>query len=398
MSHKKIKIDQIAYLNLETYSKLDLPEVVEYLDTGSITRNTIIGFQRYTTNTEELPSRAQRKAKKNTILYSTVRPNLEHHGILENPPKNIIVSTGFTTIDIHDDTIDPKYLYYAITQKHYTEYLHTIATNNVSSYFSINPDDLGNLVLSVPEIIEDQKRIAAVLSALDAKIELNNRINTELEAMAKTLYDYWFVQFDFPDKNGKPFKSSGGKMVWNEQLKREIPEGWANATIEMVIDKQPSAEKLQTQNYSKIGSIPIIDQSQDYICGYTDSESTIIIPDQPHVIFGDHTRVVKLVNFKYARGADGTQVLVPKMSNMPGYLLYQIVSTIDLSNYGYARHFKFLKESKIVIPSQSVAQQYSKFVSSLYLQRTANIVQNRELSSLRDWLLPMLMNGQVKVV
>jgi len=86
------------------------------------------------------------------------------------------------------------------------------------------------------------------------------------------------------------------------------------------------------------------------------------------------------------------------MSNMPGYLLYQIVSTIDLSNYGYARHFKFLKESKIVIPSQSVAQQYSKFVSSLYLQRTANIVQNRELSSLRDWLLPMLMNGQVKVV
>ena len=91
-------------------------------------------------------------------------------------------------------------------------------------------DSYYNLDILLPKL-EIQKKVASVLSALDSKIELNNRINAELEAMAKTLYDYWFVQFDFPDKNGKPYKTSGGKMVWNEELKREIPDGWSNATL-----------------------------------------------------------------------------------------------------------------------------------------------------------------------
>jgi|29_taG_2_1085357.scaffolds.fasta_scaffold00084_9 type I restriction enzyme S subunit len=242
-----------------------------------------------------------------------------------------------------------------------------------------------------------QDAIASILETLDEKIELNNQINAELEAVAKTLYDYWFVQFDFSDANGKPYKSSGGKMVYNEVLKRDIPEGWNNGIIQELIDKVPSSNRVPAKEFKDTGEYPIIDQSQDFICGYTDDKSTVIKPETAHVIFGDHTRVVKLVNFNYARGADGTQVLIAKSDKVPSYLLYQIVSDIDLSNYGYARHYKFLKDTKCVIPNRLVAQRFQEKVKPFHEKIKDNIFQNQQLENLRDWLLPMLMNGQVTV-
>ena len=135
----------------------------------------------------------------------------------------MIVSTGFTTIDIiNPDEVDAQYLYYALTKNDITAYLSMIAENSVSSYPSINPSDIGKIELQLPDL-PTQKKIADVLSYIDDKIALNNKTNTELENMAKTIYDYWFTQFDFPDKNGHPYKTSGGQMVYNETLKREIP-------------------------------------------------------------------------------------------------------------------------------------------------------------------------------
>jgi len=252
---------------------------------------------------------------------------------------------------------------------------------------------------------EQQYKIAAVLSALDVKIDCNNRINAELEAMAKALYDFWFVQFDFPfdfaqgkpDQNGKPYKSSGGKMTYNPTLKRDIPAGWEAALIGDVLGKVPTTAKVLNKDILNTGAIPVIDQGQSYICGFTDDRSSLIVPTQPHVVFGDHTRAVKLVNFSYARGADGTQILLSNSPKMPGYLMYQVVSGVDLSSYGYARHFKFLKESTTVLPEQTVAQRYQDVVSPWFEKIKESVFENMELSRLRDWLLPMLMNGQVTV-
>ena len=116
---------------------------------------------------------------------------------------------------------------------------------------------------------EEQKKIANILSAIDDKISLNNQINQELEAMAKTLYDYWFVQFDFPDQNGKPYKSSGGKMVYNTELKREIPEEWGVESVGNLLDKVTKSEKIENNSIEFVGRIPVIDQSQKYIAGFT---------------------------------------------------------------------------------------------------------------------------------
>jgi type I restriction enzyme S subunit len=286
---------------------------------------------------------------------------------------------------------DPKYIYYLLSC------LGRIRTSDKSAVPGVNRNELHEMAIPAVTDKNQQQKIAAVLSALDAKIDCNNRINTELEAMAKTLYDYWFVQFDFPDANGNPYKSSGGKMLYNATLKREIPAGWSDAVVADILDKSPSSTKILNKDIRDSGAIPVIDQSQSYICGFTDEKTSLIVPKQPHVVFGDHTRAVKLVNFSYARGADGTQILVSKDMRMPGYLMYQAVSDIDLSSYGYARHFKFLKESKILLPDKAIAQKYQVTVTPWFEKTREVIFENLELARLRDWLLPLLMNGQVTV-
>lgn len=242
-----------------------------------------------------------------------------------------------------------------------------------------------------------QKNIGDLLHAIDKKIAINNKINDELESMAKLIYDYWFVQFDFPDKNGNPYKSSGGKMVYNEDLKREIPEGWEVDEVQNLLAKERLPKKIPSSAYLSSGNIPIIDQSKDFICGYSNDQENKLVCDVPRIVFGDHTRVLKLINFDFARGADGTQIILSNNLSVPQHFFYHTLLKIDLSNYGYARHFKFLKESKVIVPKQYISNKFELLVKSFYDQIKLNVGLNRELSELRDWLIPMLMNGQVTI-
>ena len=252
--------------------------------------------------------------------------------------------------------------------------------------------------ISIPQLtLDEQKEIIFNIKSIDHKIQINNQINQELEAMAKTLYDYWFVQFDFPNQNGKPYKTSGGKMVYHPELKREIPEGWGVESVGNLLDKVTKAEKIENNLIEFVGRIPVIDQSQKYIAGFTNNQNSLIQPQNGHVIFGDHTRVVKFINFDYARGADGTQVLISNNENISNILFYHMIKDFDLSNYGYARHFKFLKEKLVIVPDKKISLQFANKADVIYKKTRNNIFENQELTKLRDWLLPMLMNGQVKV-
>ncbi|MCY7147703.1 restriction endonuclease subunit S [Streptococcus gordonii] len=273
----------------------------------------------------------------------------------------------------------------------------TIINNTVMTLrASFNEAMFSYLEIMIPDF-DTQKKIGDFLYSLEKKKQINNQINQELEAMAKTLYDYWFVQFDFPDQNGKPYKSSGGKMVYNPELKREIPEGWGVESVGNLLDKVTKAEKIDNNSIEFIGEIPVIDQSQKYIAGFTNNENALLQPQNGHVIFGDHTRVVKYINFDYARGADGTQVLISNNENISNVLLYHMIEDFDLSNYGYARHFKFLKEKIIIVPDKEVSSKFETQANVIYEKIKNNIFENQELTQLRDWLLPMLMNGQMKV-
>ena len=330
---------------------------------------------------------------KGTLLLSSRAPI----GLLSIAKNELVTNQGFKNIIVDENQISNEFLYYYLKLK--VKELNNLGTG--TTFKELSKSSLEKFKVKLPDLPTQQK-IASVLSALDDKIELNNRINAELEAMAKTLYDYWFVQFDFPivTSSGveKPYKSSGGKMVYNETLKREIPEGWEVKTVGNILDKNKATNKINAKEYLNMGKIPVIDQSTNFICGFTNDESSLITTkEKPAIVFGDHTRILKLINFDFARGADGTQILFSKIENMPQFLLYYSLLKIDLSNYGYARHFKFLKEQNLLIPKKEIAKEFNDLVKSYYVKIYNNLKQNQELSALRDWLLPMLMNGQVKV-
>ena len=174
-----IRLGKIVLTNQSTYSPKEDWQFVNYLDTGNITMNQIDEIQYINTSMDKLPSRARRKVKLNSIIYSTVRPNQLHYGIIKKQSENFLVSTGFTVIDVDFEKAVPYYIYYALTQKEVTEHLQAIAEQSVSAYPSIKPSDIENLELFLPDR-KTQEKIVAVLSSIDEKIKQNNEINNNL--------------------------------------------------------------------------------------------------------------------------------------------------------------------------------------------------------------------------
>ena len=392
---------------MNDWKKLHIGEAIKFNPPESIPKGTIAKkipmgslteFKRKINSFELSTFNSGPKFRNGDTLLAKITPCIENGktafvDILEED-EVAFGSSEFIVLRETEHTI-PEYIYYLATSPTFRKRAIS-CMEGTSGRKRVSEKTLKFFELDFPPL-QTQKAIAKVLSDLDTKIELNNKINTELEAMAKLIYDYWFVQFDFPDKNGKPYKSSGGKMVFNEELKREIPEGWGFDIIGNLLAKEQLGGKTPSSEYLVSGSIPIIDQSIKFICGYTNEESKRIKAETPRIVFGDHTRILKLINFDFARGADGTQVLLSKEERVPQHFFYHSLLKIDLSNYGYARHFKFLKDTRTIIPDLNIVTQYEEKAKNWYDMIWANMRENQKLSELRDWLLPMLMNGQVSV-
>ena len=151
-------------------------------------------------------------------------------------------------------------------------------------------------------------------------------------------------------------------------------------------------------DYLKTGNIPVIDQGKNYIAGYTNDNECIVNVTTPYIVFGDHTRVLKYIPFSFAKGADGTQLIMSNnMNRMPQSLLYNSLINIDLSNYSYARHFKYLKEEEIIVPTTDVSMKYDVLVSKYYQSVQNSREQIRLLTEARDRLLPKLMSGMILI-
>ena len=273
-----------------------------------------------------------------------------------------------------------------------------------------------------PELAEQQK-VAAILSALDAKIDLNNRINAELEALAKTIYDYWFVQFDFPDAKGRPYKTSGGKMVWNETLKREIPAGWEVRMLGTVISRAGTG--LNPRDNFVLGSgnnyyVTIKNVTNGRIvldekCDRIDDESMAIIDRRSQLRAGDvlftsiePVGVTYLIHEKPTNWNINESVftLRPDADVISSEYLFMLLSSSEMkaftknssagSIHKGIRH-AVLKSFTLAYSGRMLVDQFSSLLRPM-LQKMDNLdKENRELIQLRDWLLPLLMNGQVRV-
>lgn len=301
---------------------------------------------------------------------------------------------------------DPYFAYYLLKNIDFSK------LNSGSAQPSLNRNYVYPTKITVPKPPE-QRKIAAVLSALDAKIDCNKRINAELEAMAKSLYGYWFVQFDFPDANGNPYKSSGGKMSYNTSLKRDIPEGWAAAPLSSITPV--SNESLNPADFPeksfKHFSIPVFDVTKTY--GVELGHS---IGSNKFTVLGVDLLVSKLNPWSnrvvYAMDeADqicSTEFVVWRSSseNLKNFLFLiatsqQFISHCVHSASGTSNSHKRVNPSVMMrfeLPyEQKVAAEFGKVIDPILKKLIFNQRESQYLAQLRDWLLPMLMNGQVMV-
>lgn len=294
-------------------------------------------------------------------------------------------------IDVCSDKADMRYIFYLL--KYNKSALIKKANGSIQKnlYVSILSQ------VDVPHTLDMQRNISKVLSSIDDKIELNNKINEELENMAKTLYDYWFVQFDFPDEKGRPYKSANGKMVYNEVLKREIPLGWEVIKFDDLVEQAPKLKAIKAPDYKNQGDIPIVDQASTLITGRTDDMSYYYKNERNCVVFGDVTTCFKYINFPFAKGTDGTKIINAKDDRIPAILLYQLLKDTKLPNIGFARHYMFLREINLLLPPKNICNDYYGATKGIMDLRAKNIEENYKLSVTRDFLLPLLMNGQVSV-
>jgi len=321
-------------------------------------------------------------------------------GILED---EMCGNRAVINISVDKNKADIKYVFY--TLKYKKEELVSKAGGSIQKNLYVSA--LETLGLNHGRI-DEQRRISRVLSALDNKIELNNRINAELEAMAKTLYDYWFVQFDFPDANGKPYKTSGGKMVYNQTLKREIPEGWSDKTLSQIANiTMGQSPEGSSYNEEGVGTI-FYQGSTDFGWLFPTTRQYTTAPSRMakkgDILLSVRAPVgdMNIANTDCCIGR-GLAALNSKTGS-DGFLFYvmkyfkQIFDRRNSEGTTFGSITKNdLHSLTLAYPTPDLLKKYDEIVTDYNKMIFERSLENRELVSLRDWLLPMLMNGQVTV-
>ena len=375
---KECKLGDICKSNINSYSEKDNWAFVNYLDTGNITENKISDIQFIDLSSESLPSRARRKVQINDIIYSTVRPNQKHFGIIKNQPENFLVSTGFAVLHINKTIADPNFVFYNLIQNENTETLHAIAEQTTSAYPAIKPSDIENLSIKLPPLPTQQK-IAAILSSLDDKIELNNKINTNLEQQAGALFKNWFVDFE-------PF---GGKM----------PEGWKEKTLDsfcsIFTGRKNANASVENGKYKFFTCSPNVLPIDSFIF---DGDAIIISGN------GAYTGRTRFYSGKFDLYQRTYACTMKKDQNQDYiFILYWIIKfvlskKIMGGTHGSAIPYIVMDDiAKFVINyDKKLFDDLSKIMKSYVLQIQENENQNEKLAELRDSLLPKLMNGEIR--
>lgn len=393
---EKIRLGDVCRTNADTYSPKEKWNFVNYLDTGNITNNTIDSIQFIELKNMKLPSRAKRKVKTDSIIYSTVRPNQRHFGIVKSQPENFLVSTGFVVIDVDTNVLNADFLYYLLTQNTLVDALQAIAEQSTSAYPAIKPSDIENLEIEIPDLAT-QKKISDILSSLDRKIAKNAEINKNLEQQAQAIYRSWFVNYE-------PF--DGTK-----------PDDWSDGTIddlgtEIICGKTPSTKKSEYYG----GNTPFITIPDMHGCVYIVSTERYLsdagVASQPKKTLPPNTVCVScigtagLVTLVSEESQSNQQInsIIPK-EGISVYYIYLLMQTLaeTINKLGQSgstivnlNKTQFGK-IQVMIPSIRVLQDFDSLCRPLFDTILSNQKENINLSELRDTLLPKLMSEELDV-
>ena len=371
---------------------VDSIDISEYITTDNLLQN-----KKGRVIAEKLPTQKVTRFKKNDILIANIRPYLKkiwQADIDGGASSDVLVVRP-------NDVIDNNFLYYALTQDSFFEYV-----MKGSKGTKMPRGDKSQIMdFVIPDLaIDEQIKIGKLLKSIDQKIQINKQINQELEAMAKTLYDYWFVQFDFPDQNGNPYKSSGGKMVYNPELKREIPEGWGVEKLgDITICHDSKRVPLSSNDRELVkGEIPYYGATgtMDYVNDYIFDGDYVLMAEDGSVMTEKGTPILQRISGKNWVN-NHAHVLEPIKNHSCKLLMMLLkdVSVMKIKTGSIQMKINQENMNKIVVPAipLELLFEINQKLEVIDKQQLNLIEENKQLTQLRDWLLPMLMNGQVKV-
>jgi type I restriction enzyme S subunit len=320
-------------------------------------------------------------------------------------PVNFCAAQDMMAFRCNDDLIDYKYLFAVLRSD---EIQKKISNNHVGLVIPhLRKQDLSSILIPIRDRNE-QELIGNFYVSISEKIELNNCINTELEAMAKTLYDYWFVQFDFPDTNGKPYKSTGGKMARKEELKREIPEGWESGILSdianITMGQSPPGESYNEEGDGMIFYQGCTDFGNRYPTIRKFTTSPTRFAKQGDILLSVRAPVGTL-NISKEDCCIGRGLACMNSNNDANTYLFGVMvnlkQTFDRRNASGTTFGSITKDDlfslPVIIPNEKTVRAFQNLVFPSFEKQNKIELENIELASLRDWLLPMLMNGQVSV-
>ncbi len=342
------------------------------------------------------------------ILFNKLNVRFKRVWCIDNLDKNKLASTEFLPLVVDENKIDFLYCYYLLISDAITNYLCGQNSNTSGSHKRIDSKDFLNIDITLPPMTE-QRAIGKMLANIDRKIALNRQTNRDLEALAKQLYDYWFVQFDFPNEEGKPYKSSGGAMVWNEELKREIPQGWKD-DIFANIANITMGQSPDGSSYNETGEGEIFYQgSADFgirfpsVRMYTTSPTRFA--KQGDILMSVRAPVgaVNIANADCCIGR-GLSAIKSKIGSITYiyYVIHYLKVRFDSLNTAGTTFGSITKDElfnlPVVIPSNDVIERFEAICKPIFEKQMGIGFEIESLTKQRDELLPLLMNGQVSLL
>lgn len=383
-----MRLGDCGKTNLHTYSDKEKWSLIRYLDTGSITEGRIDEIQTLYPGVDKIPSRARRKASVGDILFSTVRPNQKHYGIIEAGTENLLVSTGFTVVTVDTTIADPYFIYYYLTQSSVIESLQAIAEQSTSTYPSIKPSDIEDIELDLPEL-ETQKKIGSTLRMLDRKIALNEEINDNLYEIVNAYYTSLFKDVECEMTTIGNYAEriySGGTPTTSNAAYWDGTFGWFSSgetRNRFVISTEKSITQTGIDNSStKLASkhdIVMASAGQGFTRGQTSMLLIDTYVNQSVIVIHADRNILPYLFWNLANRYEELRA-ISDSSSIRGSLTTKMIAAFE-----------------IPCANNDVIQTFSGFAWAVIPQIENNLLENERLAALRDSLLPKLMTGEIDV-
>ena len=415
----KVQLGDCIVMSEATYSHREEWRYVNYLDTGSITDNRIDAFQCLDINNVKLPDRARRKVAPGDVVYSTVRPNQRHFGLLRDVPENFLASTGFAVFRAREDIADTGFVYWFLTQERIVEQLQTIAEHSTSAYPSIRPADIRGLDINLPPLPE-QRAIAHVLGTLDDKIELNRRMNRTLEAMARALFKSWFIDFDpvrakmegrYPYLPPEIWELFPGTL--DEECK---PVGWTTYTLSDLAHYHRStlAPDAWPERIYEHYSIPAYDAGNEPAIdlGNSIKSNKTIVPEGAILLSklnpeiervwlpnpsGEAPQIASTEFLALTPVVPATRNVLYCLFGSPGFRVKMAARVTGTSKSHQRVPPKSLLACEVLTANPMLLALFDEKISPMMNRLLSNRQESRKLVQTRDTLLPKLISGEIRI-